>query len=68
MKRKVIVSFSGIPHFYARCNECDWSYEDYRDRKAGYNEIRKHVRVTGHTVHLEKSVHTEYCVTEDVKQ
>lgn len=35
-------------------------FEDYRNRKLGYSEIRRHVAKTGHTVHLEVGVHTDY--------
>lgn len=60
MCNRVAVVFSGIPHFYAVCHDCNWTYEDYRDRDAGYKAIRAHVKATGHTVRLEKSVHTVY--------
>lgn len=60
MNRKVITIEIGIPHFYATCYSCSWEYADYNDRETGYREIRKHVSKTGHIVHLEKSVHTDY--------
>ena len=59
-KKKIVAIVFGTPHFYASCNDCSWMYEDHRDRETGYKEIRKHVSKTGHTVHLEKGVHTNY--------
>jgi len=56
----VFVDYVGIPHYYAKCQECDWCYEDHRKRRRGQREIRKHVLKTGHTVALEKSVVTHY--------
>ena len=60
MSKKVEILNHGTPHFYATCQNCEWTYEDFLDRQKGYNEIRKHVSKTGHIIHLEKSVHTDY--------
>ena len=60
MRNSVTVKYVGIPHYYAHCHECDWTYEDYRDRRKGQAEIRKHVKTTGHTVALEKMVVSHY--------
>lgn len=58
--RKVLAVVMNAPHFLATCNECNWEYADHTDPEEGYREIRMHVYKTGHTVHLEKSVHTNY--------
>ena len=60
MNLKVKVIYVGIPHFLAQCHDCDWTFQDYRNRKKGQREIRKHVSKTGHTVALEKAVVTHY--------
>ncbi len=49
-----------IPHFCAFCSDCEWVYQDCRNREKGFFEIRKHVKETGHSVTLEKGVHTIY--------
>ena len=65
MKMIVKVVYIGIPHYFACCHDCDWEYEDYTDRRKGQREIRKHVRETGHTVALEKSVIVHYVPAEN---
>ena len=57
---KKVVSQTAIPHFCAFCGNCEWVYQNFLDRELGFSEIRKHVRKTGHTVTLEKGVHTIY--------
>ena len=64
MSKSVEVNYVGIPHYYASCHECDWTYEDYRDRRRGQSEIRKHVKDTGHTVALEKTHVVHYAPSE----
>ena len=56
----VSILYVGIPHFMAICQECDWSYENHRDRNRGYKLAKKHVSETGHTVAIEKAVVTHY--------
>lgn len=46
----------------AHCYDCDWVYEE-NDPKVNA-ECRKHVRATGHTVCLEKTVITYYILEE----
>ena len=58
--KTVTVFYMGIPHYYAVCQDCEWTYEDARHRRKGQQEIRKHVAKTGHTVDLEKAVVTRY--------
>ncbi|MCP4990921.1 MAG: hypothetical protein GY928_34220 [Colwellia sp.] len=67
MAKKVDVTYLGIPHYYAACNECDWTYEDSgkKNRRKGQREIRKHVTETGHTVQLEKGVHVHYSLAKE---
>ena len=60
MANKVIVDYIGIPHFYAKCQECSWSWENHHEREKGVRAIRKHVASTGHTVSLEKAVCVDY--------
>jgi hypothetical protein len=31
-RRKVFVDYIGIPHYYAVCQNCEWTYEDARNR------------------------------------
>jgi len=57
---KVFVDYIGIPHYYAVCRDCEWKYEDHRNRRKGQREIKKHVLSTGHTVMLEKAVNVHY--------
>lgn len=61
---RVITRNLGIVHFNAYCLDCEWVFDDYKDRNEGYSEIRKHVRKTGHTVQLERGVATQYCREE----
>ena len=65
---KVKITSKGIPHFYAVCHKCDWSYGDHRNRKKGFAEIKKHVRETRHEVYLEEGVATRYTFVEAVEQ
>ena len=60
MRKAVIAIQYGAPHFLATCNNCSWEYTDHTDKETGYKEIRKHVRESGHEIHLEKGVHTNY--------
>jgi hypothetical protein len=63
--KKVKTTVYQNPHFYATCYDCAWEYADHKDVKKGYQEIRKHVKKTGHIVHLERSVHTAYSLEQD---
>ena len=64
MINKIKVEQFGFIHYYAQCTQCNWdaginsggleSREDVR------NEIRKHIRKTGHTVHLEGGTSATY--------
>lgn len=65
--KKVVVRELGIPHYCAFCDECDWTYQDYRDRRKGQRKIRRHVLETGHRVQLEKGAVTEYVLDEVTK-
>jgi len=64
MPKKVRVVYLGITHYCAFCNTCDWTYQNYRDRRKGQLKIRKHVLETGHRVQLEKGTATEYSLIE----
>lgn len=66
MKHKVKADYLGIPHYLATCLVCDWVYEDYQDRRKGQQEIRKHVRATGHKVSLEKTVAAHYSIDQSL--
>ena len=56
----------GIVHYIAECQECKWSAaittkktfstQDVR------NAIRRHIKNTGHSVHLESGSHTRYSI------
>lgn len=59
-KARVSVINLGIVHYYVSCQDCEWVYEDYRNRTKGQQEIRRHVRETGHTVLAEKGIATKY--------
>lgn len=67
MAYKVVVDYIGIPHFYAQCQGCSWSWENHREREKGIREIKKHVAKTGHTVSLEKAVCTEYVAAQPLR-
>jgi len=60
MNNTVVVEYMGIPHFSACCANCKWAYEDYRDRRKGFRKTREHVRITGHTIYIEKGIVTKY--------
>ncbi len=67
MAKKVVASSPNIPHFNAYCHECDWCYQIY-DSPKRFDEIRKHVKATGHNVTLERAVFTIYMLDEDAQQ
>lgn len=50
----------GIIHVIVQCDNCDWSYEDYTNINKTTNEIRKHVKETGHIVQLETGSARKY--------
>ena len=60
----VKTNYLGISYYMACCEICKWTYEDQTNRRRGQQEIRKHVKKTGHTVLLEKSITTEYVLNE----
>lgn len=64
MIRKIKVYHYRNVHYYAQCNTCDWvcgiRTEKAQSRSDVRNEIRKHVRKTGHSVHLESGNSTTY--------
>jgi hypothetical protein len=64
MNKKVSAIYIGIPHWLASCQDCDWTAEYSANRKYGYREVRKHVSKTGHTVAVESSHHTHYCLED----
>lgn len=39
-----------VSHFYAKCKECDFHFDNHHLRELGRKEIKKHVKDTGHTV------------------
>ena len=57
-------------HYYAQCNDCDWTdgpghkNGEYRDTTVVRNAIRAHVLKTGHTVTLDVTKTTVYSCTE----
>lgn len=57
---KVKADYLGITHYFATCNDCDWTYEKHINLREARNEIYKHVRETGHSVTVEKGTVTKY--------
>jgi len=60
---KIHVKRYGIVHYIAQCQNCDWDAAIFTKETSTQdvrNAIRKHVRKTGHTVHLESGSHTQY--------
>lgn len=64
---KISVRKYGIVHYIAQCKNCDWnavimtketfSTQDVR------NAIKKHIRKTRHSVHLESGSSIEYFIS-----
>lgn len=49
-----------VSHFYAKCKECDFHFDNHHLRELGRKEIKKHVKDTGHTVLVEMAVAEHY--------
>jgi hypothetical protein len=72
MAKKIqVLSIYGA-HYYAQCNDCDWtdgpgcdSKGKFRDNDKVRNAIRRHVRQTGHTVILEAGKTSEYSLINE---
>ena len=63
MRKKIVVTDYGITHYLAICFDCGWSMEG--DPPTVRNEIRKHIRKTGHRVSVEKATCTHYELSEE---
>ena len=60
MKKNVKVRYLGITAYRAMCSECGFAEEDNQNREQTRNSIYRHIRQTGHTVLVEKTVATHY--------
>lgn len=54
-----------VSHFYAKCKECDFHFDNHHLRELGRKEIKKHVKDTGHTVLVEMAVAEHYEAVKD---
>jgi len=53
----------GIIHYYAQCKNCGWDAAIFANASSTQgirNLIRKHIKETGHSVHLESTSATRY--------
>ena len=57
---KIVISEERITHYQALCGNCGWVEADNIDREWLRQQVRKHIRKTGHSVSIEKGTSTLY--------
>ena len=60
---EIVVSDSGIVHYNALCQQCDFTaaiQTKLKDPADVRRAVRKHVKTTGHTVTIESGKHVAY--------
>lgn len=64
MAKKIKSKRYGIVHCMAQCQECNWEDAIFSEKCQKPSDVRneasKHIRQTGHSVHVETGISTSY--------